>query len=82
MSADAAIPRLRRQLLLGHATAPAVNTGMVAVTQNPLALNWAQWLALQRCLRSELGHLLCEPATRAAARDEMLDADLQSLLKG
>ena len=79
---DAAMPRLHRQLLLGHATAAAVNAGEVAVTQNPLALNWAQWLALLRCLGSELGHLLCEPAACAAARDEMLDADLQSLLKG
>lgn len=82
MNAAAVIPRLCRQLLLGHATAPAVNTSMVSVTQNLLALNWAQWQALQRCLRSELGHFLCKPATRAAARDEMLDADLQSLLKG
>lgn len=78
---DAAMPRLRRQLLFGHATAAAVNAGKVAVLQNPLALNWAQWLALLRYLGPELAHLLHEPAARAAARDDMLDADLQLLLK-
>ena len=78
---DAAIPRLRRQLLLGHATAAAVNAGKVALMQNPLALNWAQWLALLRYLGPELAHLLHGPAARAAARDDMLDADLHWLLK-
>ena len=51
---DAAVPRLRRQLLVGHAAAAAVNAGKVGVLQNPCALNWAQWLALFRYLGPEV----------------------------
>lgn len=76
---NAALPRLRRQLLLAHATAAAVNAGKVALMQNPLALNWAQWLALLRYLGPELAQLLGEPGLRAAAQDKLLDADLQVL---
>ena len=47
--------------------------------QNPLALNWAQWLALLRYLGPELAQLLGEPGLRAAAQDKLLDADLQVL---
>jgi hypothetical protein len=47
-------PRLRTSLLLAHGVAAAVNAGKVAVTRNPLALNWAQWLALFRYLMPQL----------------------------
>jgi hypothetical protein len=71
------IPRLRRQLLLGHAMAAAVNAGKVAVMSNPLALNWAQWLAVLRYLGPELLHLARAPVLRAAAQDKLLDGDLR-----
>ena len=77
---NAAEPRLRRQLLFAHATATAVNAGKIAVMHNPLALNWAQWLALLRYLGPELIHLMRQPSVRAAAQDSMLDADLRSLV--
>lgn len=76
---NAAQSRLRRQLLLGHATAAAVNAGKIALMQNPLALNWAQWLALLRYLGPELADTLRRPGLRAAAQDELLDADLKAL---
>ena len=79
---DAAIPRLRRQLLLGHATAAAVNAGKVACMQNPLALNLPQWLALLRYLGPELFHLLRAPVARASRREELLDVDLRVLMHG
>lgn len=53
-------PRLRSSLLLAHGIAAAVNAGKVAVTQNPLALNWAQWLALFRYLLPQMHWLLVE----------------------
>ena len=51
---DAAMPRLRRQLLLAHATAAAVDGGKICITKNPIALNWAQWLAVLRYLVPEI----------------------------
>jgi hypothetical protein len=53
-------PRLRSSLLLAHGVAAAVNAGKIAVTQNPLALNWAQWLALFRYLLPQMHWLLVE----------------------
>lgn len=79
---DAGIARLRRQLLLAHATAAAVNAGKIAVLQNPLALNWAQWLSLLRYLGLELAHSLRTSAVRAAAEDKLLDIDLKALSLG
>jgi hypothetical protein len=43
-------PRLQTGLFLAHATAAAVNAGKVAITNNPLSVSWAQWLAFFRYL--------------------------------
>ena len=51
-------PRLRTGLLLAHSVAAAVNAGKIALTQNPLSLNWAQWLALFRYLIPQVHWLL------------------------
>lgn len=53
-------PRLRSSLLLAHSVAAAVNAGKIAITQNPLGLNWAQWLALFRYLLPQMHWLLVE----------------------
>jgi hypothetical protein len=53
-------PRLRSGLLLAHGVGAAVNAGKIAITQNPLALNWAQWLALFRYLLPQMHWLLVE----------------------
>jgi hypothetical protein len=57
---DASKPRLRSGLLLAHSVGAAVNAGKIAITQNPLALNWAQWLALFRYLVPQMHWLLVE----------------------
>ena len=41
---------LGRMLFVAHATSAAINAGSIAITQNPLLLNWSQWLALLRYL--------------------------------
>lgn len=56
-------PRLRSCLLLSHSVATAVNVGKVAVTRNPLSINWAQWLAFFRYLVPQIQWL-------AIAREE------------
>lgn len=53
-------PRLRTTLFLAHGVASAVNAGKVAVTGNPLALNYAQWLAFFRYLLPQLHWVLLE----------------------
>ena len=77
---DAAVPRLRRQLILGHATACPVNARRIAVTHNPLTLNWGQWLALLGHVAPELIRDLRQPGRRAAAEDALLDAALRALV--
>jgi hypothetical protein len=54
-------------LLLAHALAAAINAGKVAITQNPLTLNWAQWLALFRYLLPQVHWLLIERENRRDA---------------
>ena len=41
-------PKLRTMLFAAHLIAAAANAGKVAIGQNPLLLNWAQWLAFAR----------------------------------
>jgi hypothetical protein len=43
-------PRLRSQLFTAHLIATAANAGKVAITKNPLSLNWAQWQMFLRYL--------------------------------
>ena len=50
--------KLRRQLLLAHSVATLINAGKVSVTQNPLALSWAQALAFIYYVIPELALLL------------------------
>lgn len=70
----ASTPRLRSSLLLAHGVAAAVNAGKIAVTQNPLALNWAQWLALFRYLLPQMHWLLVEkPHQRQVFIQDRLD---------
>jgi hypothetical protein len=47
-------PKLRTQLFIAHSVATAANAGKVWITQNPLALSWAQWLTFFRYLGPQL----------------------------
>jgi hypothetical protein len=60
-------PRLRSGLLLAHSVGAAMNAGKIAITQNPLALNWAQWLALYRYLIPQMHWLLVEKQNQRGA---------------
>ncbi|RAI44045.1 hypothetical protein [Rhodoplanes roseus] len=51
-------PRLGTTLFLAHGVAAAINGGKVAITGNPLAVNYAQWLAFFRYLVPQLHWLL------------------------
>lgn len=47
-------PKLATMLFLGHSAASAVNAGKVAFTENPMAINYAQWIAFTKYSYSQL----------------------------
>ncbi len=51
-------PKLRSQLFIAHTVATSLNAGKVIVTQNPLSVSWAQWLAFFRYLLPQMHWLL------------------------
>jgi hypothetical protein len=75
-----ASPRLRSSLFLSHSVATAVNAGKVAVTQNPLSINWAQWMAFFRYLIPQMHWLLvAREGARAVFIQEKLDESWKQL---
>lgn len=60
-------PKLATMLFLGHSAATAVNAGKVAFTENPMAINYAQWIAFTKYSYSQLKWAVMEkPAMRDA----------------
>lgn len=67
--------RLRSGLFLSHSVATAMNVGKVAVTQNPLAVNWAQWLAFFGYVLPQMHWVLIG---RAGAQAELVKEKLET----
>lgn len=60
-------PKLATMLFLGHSAASAVNAGKVVFTENPMAINYAQWIAFTKYSYSQLKWAVMEkPALRDA----------------
>lgn len=60
-------PKLATMLFLGHSAATAVNDGKVVFTENPMAINYAQWIAFTKYSYSQLKWAVMEkPAMRDA----------------
>ena len=53
-------PKLATMLFIGHAGATAVNAGKVYFTQNPLAINYPQWIAFAKYSYSQLKWILID----------------------
>jgi hypothetical protein len=67
--------RLQSGLFLSHSVGTAINAGKVSVTQNPLSINWAQWLAFFGYLLPQFHWLLVgREQVGAAFVQEKLDA--------
>lgn len=66
-------------LFMGHSAATAVNAGKVLFSENPMAINYPQWIAFTKYSYSQLKWVLAEkPALRDAyvsgkIYEEMLD---------
>ena len=74
-------PRLKTMLCLAHATACAVNAGQLAITQNPLDINYPQWLALLwHALPTLRHHLFDKGCERERHVERHLDHDFDQIL--
>jgi hypothetical protein len=73
-------PRLQSSLLLAHSIAAGVNAGKVAITNNPLSINTAQWMALARYALPQIHWALVgKDAARSTYVDGQIDADFFAL---
>ncbi len=72
--------RLQSGLFLSHTVATAINAGKVAITQNPLSVNWAQWLAFFRYSLPQMHWLLVgRESAQATFNQEKLDSSWRQL---
>jgi len=53
-------PKLATMLFIGHSAATAVNAGKVYFTQNPMAINYPQWIAFAKYSYKQLKWVLIE----------------------
>lgn len=56
-------PKLATMLFLWHSATTAVNAGKVAFTENPMAINYAQWIAFTKYSYSQLKWAVMEKPT-------------------
>lgn len=56
-------PKLATMLFIAHAGAVAANAGKVYFTQNPVAINYPQWIAFAKYSYSQLKWILLENPT-------------------
>ena len=47
-------PKLGTMLFTAHSAAAAINAGKVVFTENPMAINYPQWMAFSKCAYQQL----------------------------
>ena len=74
-------PKLATMLFIGHSAATAVNAGKVYFTQNPMAINYPQWIAFAKYSYQQLKWVLLEkPNARDAYVRGFLYEELEETL--
>lgn len=74
-------PKLATMLFIAHAGATAANAGKVYFTQNPVAINYPQWIAFSKYTYSQLKWALLEkPALRDAYVRGKISEELDAVL--
>ena len=74
-------PKLATMLFIAHAGATAANAGKVYFTQNPVAINYPQWIAFSKYSYSQLKWVLLEkPALRDAYVRGKINDELDAVL--
>ncbi|MCR4593922.1 MAG: hypothetical protein K5761_02575 [Clostridiales bacterium] len=75
-------PKLATMLFVGHSAATAVNAGKVYFTQNPMAINYPQWVAFAKYSYKQLKWVLLEkPAARDAYVRGIINDDLYEVFE-
>ena len=74
-------PKLATMLFIAHAGATAVNAGKVYFTQNPVAINYPQWIAFAKYSYSQLKWVLIEkPSLRDAYVRGKINEELDAVI--
>ena len=74
-------PKLSTMLFIGHAAATAANAGKIYFTQNPMAINYPQWIAFGKYSYTQLKWILIDkPSQRASYTDGVLNENLEETL--
>ena len=74
-------PKLATMLFIAHSAATAVNAGKVYFTQNPMAINYSQWIAFAKYSYQQLKWVLLEkPNARDAYVCGILYEELEEAL--
>ena len=75
-------PKLATMLFIGYSAATAVNAGKVYFTQNPMAINYPQWIAFAKYSYKQLKWILVEkPSARDAYVHGVLNEQLSEVLE-
>lgn len=72
-------PKLATMLFIGHTSAAAINAGKVYFTQNPMAINYPQWIAFAKYSYTQLKWALLQ---KPALRDRYVSGRLYEELEG
>lgn len=74
-------PKLATMLFIAHAGATAANAGEIIFTQNPVAINYPQWIAFAKYSYSQLKWVMLEkPSLRDAYVRGKINAELDTVL--
>lgn len=74
-------PKLATMLFIGHSAATATNAGKVYFTQNPMAINYPQWIAFAKYSYTQLKWVVAEkPNARDAYVQNRLNEQLDEVL--
>ena len=76
------LPKLATMLFIGHSAATAVNAGKIYFTQNPMAINYPQWIDFGKYSYKQLKWILKEkPNARDAYVSGKLNEQLTEVLE-
>lgn len=75
-------PKLATMLFIAHSAAAGINAGKVYFSQNPVAINYPQWLAFAKYSYNQLKWtLINKPKARDAYINDTLNAELNNVIK-
>ena len=74
------MPKLGTMLFTAHSAATAINTGKVLFTENPMAINYPQWIAFAKYSYQQLKWgLITKPTLRERYVLDAIDGELQEV---